>query len=102
MKALFEHLRTIYDYIVVDLPPLAPVVDVRSTTPLIDAYVYVVEWGRTKIDVVEHNLSVASGVYDNLLGVVLNKADTQILGRYENYHGNYYYNKYYARYGYTE
>lgn len=102
MKALFEHLRSIYDYIIVDLPPLAPVVDVRSTTNIIDSYVYVVEWGLTKIDVVERNLSIASGVYDRLLGVVLNKADTNILGRYEGYHGNYYYNKYYARYGYTE
>jgi succinoglycan biosynthesis transport protein ExoP len=102
MKKLFDHLRSVYDYVIVDLPPLAPVVDVRSTTNLIDSYIYVVEWGRTKIDVVEHNLSVASGVYDRLLGVVLNKADTSILGRYEGYHGNYYYNKYYARYGYTE
>lgn len=102
MKKLFDHLRTAYDYVIVDLPPLAPVVDVRSTTNIIDSYIYVVEWGRTKIDVVEHNLSVASGVYDRLLGVVLNKADTSVLGRYEGYHGNYYYNKYYARYGYTE
>lgn len=102
MKKLFDHLRTVYDYIVVDLPPLAPVVDVRATTQLIDSYMYVVEWGRTKIDVVEHNLGSAMGVYDRLLGVILNKADTTVLGRYEGYHGNYYYNKYYARYGYTE
>lgn len=102
MKKLFEHLRSIYDYVIVDLPPLAPVVDVRSTTNIIDSYVYIVEWGRTKIDVVEHSLSAAPGVYDRLLGVVLNKADTNILGRYEGYHRNYYYNKYYARYGYTE
>lgn len=102
MKKLFDHLRSIYDYVIVDLPPLAPVVDVRSTTNLIDSYIYIVEWGLTKIDVVEHNLSMAPGIYDRLLGVVLNKADTNILGRYEGYHGNYYYNKYYARYGYTE
>lgn len=102
MKKLFDHLRTVYDYIVVDLPPLAPVVDVRATTQIIDSYIYVIEWGRTKIDVVDHNLGGAGAVYDSLLGVVLNKADTAVLGRYEGYHGNYYYNKYYARYGYTE
>ncbi len=102
MKRLFESLRPVYDYVIVDLPPTAPVVDVRSTTSIIDSYIYVIEWGRTKIDVVEHELSAASGVYDRLLGVVLNKADTNILGRYEGYHGNYYHNKYYARYGYTE
>jgi succinoglycan biosynthesis transport protein ExoP len=102
VRKLFENLRSAYDYVIVDLPPLAPVVDVRATTNIIDSFVYVVEWGRTKIDVVTHNLSNAAGVYDRLLGVVLNKADTNILCRYEGYHGNYYYNKYYARYGYTE
>jgi polysaccharide biosynthesis transport protein len=102
MKRLFDDLRARYDYIVVDLPPLAPVVDARMTTSLIDSYIYVVEWGRTKMDVVEHNLANAAGIYDRMLGVVLNKADTTVLGRYEGYHGNYYYNRYYARYGYTE
>jgi succinoglycan biosynthesis transport protein ExoP len=102
VKKLFDHLRSSYDYIIVDLPPLAPVVDVRSTINIIDAYVYVVEWGRTKIDVVEHNLANAREVYERLLGVVLNKADVNVLSRYEGYHGNYYYKKYYARYGYTE
>lgn len=102
VKKLFENLRSAYDYIIVDLPPLAPVVDVRATTNIIDSYVYVVEWGGTKIDLVEHSLSSASEVHDRLLGVVLNKVDTNIMGRYEGYHGNYYYNKYYSRYGYTE
>jgi succinoglycan biosynthesis transport protein ExoP len=102
MKKLFESLRAAYDYVIVDLPPLAPVVDTRATTNIVDSYVYVVEWGGTKIDVVEHSLSGAAGVYERLLGVVLNKADTNILGRYEGYNGNYYYNKYYSRYGYTE
>lgn len=102
MKRLFDNIRSAYDYVIVDLPPLAPVVDVRATTNIVDAFVYVVEWGRTKIDVVERNLAMAPGVYDRLLGVVLNKADTNVLGRYEGYHSNYYYNRYYARYGYTE
>ena len=101
MKRLFASLRSTYDYVIVDLPPLAPVVDVRATTNNIDSYVYVIEWGRTKIDVVEHHLSVAAGVYDRLLGVILNKADTNVMGRYEGFHGNYY-NRYYARYGYTD
>src|SRR5262249_61670207 len=37
-KKLFEQLRLSYDYIVVDLPPLAPIVDVRATTHLVDFY----------------------------------------------------------------
>jgi polysaccharide biosynthesis transport protein len=101
-KKLFDRLRELYDYVVVDLSPLAPVVDVRATSNLVDSYVFVIEWGRTKIDVVEHALNVARGVYDNLLGVVLNKADINVLSRYESYRGKYYYNRYYSRYGYTD
>ena len=102
VKKLFEQLRERYDYIVIDLPPLAPIVDVRATTHLVDSFIFVVEWGRTKIDIVEHALGHAPGVYDNMLGVVLNKVDMNIFGRYANYREGYYYNKHYARYGYTE
>jgi polysaccharide biosynthesis transport protein len=101
-RKMFDRLREAYDYVVVDLSPLAPVVDVRVMTPLMDAFVFVVDWGRTKIDVVEHALSTTRGVYDNLLGVVLNKVDMNALGRYENYHGSYYDSRYYAHYGYTD
>jgi succinoglycan biosynthesis transport protein ExoP len=102
LKKLFEKLRESYDSVVVDLPPLAPIVDVRTTTNLVDSYVFVVEWGRTKIDVVEHALDHAPAVYDNLLGVVLNKVDMNVFSRYANYHEGYYYNKHNARYGYTD
>jgi polysaccharide biosynthesis transport protein len=100
-RKMFEKLREAYDYVIVDLSPLAPVVDVRIMSPLIDSFVFVVDWGRTKIDVVEHALSTTRGVYDNLLGVVLNKVDMNTFGRYES-HYSYYDSRYYAHYGYTD
>jgi polysaccharide biosynthesis transport protein len=100
-RKMFDKLREAYDYVIVDLSPLTPVVDVRVMTPLIDSFVFVVDWGRTKIDVVEHALSTTRGVYDNLLGIVLNKVDMNSFGRYERYHG-YYDSRYYAHYGYTD
>jgi succinoglycan biosynthesis transport protein ExoP len=100
---LFDRLKESFDYIVVDLSPLAPVVDVRTTTHFVDSYVLIVEWGRTNIDIVRHTLNEAKGVYENLLGVVLNKADVNVLSRYEGYRGgSHYYKKYYTRYGYSE
>ncbi|MCK1546323.1 polysaccharide biosynthesis tyrosine autokinase [Bradyrhizobium sp. 179] len=102
MHALVTLLRAKYDYVVLDMPPMAPVVDVRVTSSFVDSYVFVVEWGKTKIDVVRHNLRGSPEIQDKLLGVVLNKADTKALARYESYHGRYYYQKYYARYGYVE
>jgi capsular exopolysaccharide synthesis family protein len=102
VKNLFEQLRESYDYVVVDLPPLAPIVDTRATAHLVDSFVFVIEWGRTKIDIVEHALGHAPGIYDKLLGVVLNKVDMNVFGRYASHREDYYYNKHYSRYGYTE
>lgn len=102
MHALVTQLRSQFDYVVLDMPPMAPVVDVRVTSSYVDSYVFVVEWGKTNIDVVRHNLRGSPEIQDKLLGVVLNKADTKALARYESYHGRYYYQKYYARYGYVE
>jgi Mrp family chromosome partitioning ATPase len=100
-KHLFDHLRATYDYIVVDLPPLAPIVDVRATSPLIDCFVLAIEWGRTKTDVVQHALHTAPSVHAALIGAVLNKTNMQAIRRYDNYHNDYYSNKHFARYGYT-
>ena len=101
-RSFIEQLRADYDYIIVDLSPLAPVVDVRTATSLVDAFVFVVEWGGTKIETVQRALADAPGVAQNMLGVVLNKADTNLLSRYDGHRGHYYYNKYYSRYGYTD
>ncbi|MCK1434937.1 polysaccharide biosynthesis tyrosine autokinase [Bradyrhizobium sp. 15] len=102
MHDLVAQLRSKYDYVIIDMPPMAPVVDVRVTSSFVDSFVFVVEWGKTKVDVVRHNLRGAPEIQDKLLGVVLNKADTKLLARYEAYHGHYYYKKYYARYGYVD
>ncbi|WP_244547046.1 AAA family ATPase [Bradyrhizobium sp. Gha] len=98
MGMLFERLKSVYDYIIVDLSPIAPVVDVRTTAGLIDSYLYVVEWGRTRVDAVAHALTDAKNVHEKLVGVILNKANIATLSRYESYKGSYYHNKYYSRY----
>lgn len=101
-RALFDKLRASYDYVIVDLPPLAPIVDVRATTPLVDCFVLVVEWGRTQINVVQHALHTAPNVSEATLGAVLNKTDMSALNRYDNYHGDYYNAEHYSRYVYTD
>jgi Mrp family chromosome partitioning ATPase len=56
MKGFFVQLRQRYEYVTVDLSPIAPAVDVRSATHLVDAFVFIIEWGKTKIDVAEQSL----------------------------------------------
>jgi succinoglycan biosynthesis transport protein ExoP len=101
MKKLFDQLRLSFAYIVVDLPPIAPIVDVRSTTDIVDSYTLVIEWGRTRTDVVEHAFNVAKGIREKLLGVVLNKTDTNRMVQYDGL-AKYHYNEYYGRYGYMD
>lgn len=103
MKKLFERLRDHFDYIIVDLSPLVPVVDVRSALSFVDAYVLMIEWGTTAIETVERAVHSAKAVSDKIIGVVLNKVDFDSLGRFDGEPGKYYYrNRLYARYGYVE
>ena len=87
---------------IVDLSPLAPVVDVRGTSKFIDSYLFVIEWSRTRIDVAEHALAAARLVHDNVMGAVLNKTNLRGMRRYAGYHDAYYSNRYYKRYGYAD
>jgi polysaccharide biosynthesis transport protein len=98
MKKLIVMLQESFDYIVLDLPPLIPVVDARVSTNYVDSFICVVQWGSTKIDVVRHALSNAPELYDRLLGIILNKVDMAAVGRYERHRNNYYYEKYRSRY----
>jgi succinoglycan biosynthesis transport protein ExoP len=102
MKTLFESLRGHFDYVVVDLSPLVPIVDVRAAALFVDAYVLVVEWGTTNIETVQRALHSARAVNDKVIGVVLNKVDFNSLGRFDGEPGSYYKSKLYARYGYVE
>ena len=90
-RSLFRILQIKYDYVIVDLPPLAAGVDVRATSGHIDSYVLVIEWGVTKIDAVQYALRHAPGVEANIIGAVLNKVNMAAMGRYDGYGANYYY-----------
>jgi succinoglycan biosynthesis transport protein ExoP len=103
MKKLFDRLRDHFDYIIVDLSPLVPIIDVRSALSFVDAYVLIIEWGTTAIETVERAIHSAKAVSDKVIGVVLNKVDFNALGRFDGEPGKYYYkNRLYARYGYVE
>lgn len=101
-EKLFASLRASYDRIIVDLPPMAPIVDVRATNRLVDSYLLVVEWGKTKIDVVQMALNDAPNVTERTIGCVLNKANMKAVSRYDLRHSQYYGNSYYSRYGYVD
>ena len=94
MKLFLERMKDQYDHIVIDLPPLAPVVDARAAGHLIDAFILVIEWGRTSPDVIAESLTSAEVVQSKMLGAVLNRANPRALKRLESYKG-YSYHSYY-------
>ena len=102
MEKLFQQLRQHYDRIVLDLSPLAPVVDVRATGGLADSYILVIEWAKSRVDIVERVLSETPIVRERMLGAVLNKVNMSVMSRYDTYGAAYYRNRYYKRYGYVD
>lgn len=102
MAKLFAHLREHYDRIILDLSPMAPVIDVRATGTLTDSYILVIEWAKAKVDIVERVLRENPLVRDHMLGAVLNKVDLAAMGRYDSNSAGYYRNRYYKRYGYVD
>lgn len=95
MRQLLDTLGETFDYIVVDLPPLGPVIDVRAAAAQFDAFLFVVEWGRTARHVVRTVLEGDSILHDKCAGVIFNKVSMDKINLYEN-HGSkeYYYSRY--------
>src|SRR6266850_2459954 len=85
MKEMLRAAKSNYDYVLVDLPPILPVVDVKAVAHLFDAFVLVVEWGSTSTDEIVKAVGASSIVSERLLGAVLNKADEAVMRRFEGY-----------------
>jgi capsular exopolysaccharide synthesis family protein len=85
MKDMLRAAKSNYDYVLVDLPPILPVVDVKAVAHLFDAFVLVVEWGSTSTDEIVKAVSASPIVQERLLGAVLNKADEAVMRRFEGY-----------------
>jgi polysaccharide biosynthesis transport protein len=85
MKDMLRAAKSKYDYVLVDLPPILPVVDVKAVAHLFDAFVLVVEWGSTSADEVLKAIGASPILSERLLGAVLNKADEAVMRRFEGY-----------------
>jgi capsular exopolysaccharide synthesis family protein len=81
-REFLQKMREFYDYVVLDLPPLAPVVDARAASALVDGFMLVVQWGRTPIPTVRRTLRSAQAVQDQLLGTVLNNVNLRAMRLY--------------------
>ncbi len=75
MQTLIHVLRERYDMIIVDLPPVHPIVDGVAIAALLDGVVLVTEWGRTPIELADEVRTTLYTAQANVLGIVITKAD---------------------------
>ena len=94
MKTLIAHLKETFDYVVVDTPPVGPVVDAVIVASLADKTVFVIEWASTPREMVGTSLKQVSG-QKRVAGVVFNFVNQD---RAKKYGGEYYYGKSYEKY----
>lgn len=99
MERLLDELAQEYDYIIIDLPPLGPVIDARAVLHKLDGVFFVAKWGGTNINYIENILRSDPRIRAKCYGAFLNMFDAKKAHSYGYYEGSsYYYGKAYTRY----
>ena len=68
-----------YEWIVLDLPSLSPIADVRSISQILDELIIVIEWGRISERRLDSILRSLGPARSNLFGIIINKAPRYVL-----------------------
>lgn len=98
---LVKHLKELFDYVIIDTPPLGSVIDAAVTSKSCDGIVLVVENDAISYKFAQKVKDQLDKADSHILGVVLNKVDMTgkgYYGHYGKYYGRYY-GKYYGKYG---
>lgn len=77
MLELVTELRSRYDMIIIDTPPLLPVTDASVVAAYADGAVVIVRYGKTKRDLIEAAVAHLRAVDARILGAILNFAPTR-------------------------
>ena len=96
MQELMKALRKVYDLIIIDTPPIGPVIDSVVLSRLVDKIVLVVRWGETPREMVAECIEKFPSK-EIIAGVALNMIDDHQASRYGrySYYGQRHYGKYY-------
>lgn len=102
MRSLLDQAQQSYHYIIIDLPPFAPVADLRAIAPQIQALAYIVAWRTTPRKLARHFLENNPDLKEKCLGIILNKVDTDRIKLFEEKGSRYYYFNRYTQSYYLE
>jgi capsular exopolysaccharide synthesis family protein len=82
---VFDSLRQRYELIVLDSPPLVPLVDGRALAEYADQIVLALAWDKTPRDAALDAVELLAPVRDRILGTVLTRVDLHRLRHYDYY-----------------
>ena len=83
--SVFDHLRQHYELIVLDCPPLVPLVDGRALAEHADQILLALAWDKTPRDAALDAVELLAPVRDRILGTVLTRVDMHRLRHYDYY-----------------
>ena len=90
MRQLIEEAREVFDWVIIDTPPVGLLTDANLLSAMTDAAILVVKADTTPYYLVQRAIDAISR--DHLLGIVLNQATITTPA-----YGYYYYNVYYGQ-----
>lgn len=86
---VLAELRDHFDVVIVDCPPLLPLVDGRALVERSDAVILTVGWDRTPLNVFHRAVELLGPTRDKVIGTVLTRVDFGRLKLYEDEAGTY-------------
>jgi exopolysaccharide transport family protein len=96
MRDLVTHLRREFDYIVLDTPPILPVVDASILAKFVDKVLFVIQWEKTPRRCAIEAMKGLLGRAQNITSLILNNVDHKRLQSYGyGYGAGYNYGHYY-------
>jgi len=92
MAYLIDYLKTRFDFIIIDTPPVTPASDALILAPMVDGTLFVIKSGHTDRKIIQNAVDQFTAAKQPIIGLVLNQVDMKKEGYYR------YYNKYYSSY----
>lgn len=90
MVEILDRLKSHYELIIIDSPPLIPLVDGRALAELADRILLAMAWDQTPREVVAHTMELLAPVHDRILGTVLTQVDLSKIRFYDYYRSSAY------------
>jgi len=91
VKKLFSELKSRYDRIILDAPPLLSVSDASLLVNIVDGTIFVIRGARTRLNSIMQAKAKLAEAKGKIIGVILNDIEPRKEDRYYYYH--YYYNE---------